>query len=65
LSKFYGIPQRRLAVLAGAIRDVPADLEREVSRFAAQSESFAKLTPEERRTLDEFVTFLREESTGQ
>lgn len=64
LSKFYGIPQRRLAVLAGAVRDVPADLEREVSRFAAQSESFAKLTPEEQRTLDEFVNFLREESTG-
>jgi transcriptional regulator with XRE-family HTH domain len=64
LSKFYGIPQRRLAVLAGAVRNVPAELEQEVSRFAAQSESFAKLTPEEQQILDEFVKFLREESTA-
>jgi transcriptional regulator with XRE-family HTH domain len=62
LSKFYGIPQRRLAVLAGAVRDVPTDLKQEVSRFAAQSESFAKLTIEEQQTLDEFVKFLREEN---
>jgi transcriptional regulator with XRE-family HTH domain len=62
LSKFYGIPQGRLAVLAGAVRTVPAELEQEVSRFAAQSESFAKLTPEEQLTLDEFVKFLREDS---
>ena len=64
LSKFYRIPQRRLAVLAGAVRNVPAELEQEVSRFAAQSESFAKLTPEEQQTLDQFVKFLREESTA-
>jgi len=31
------------------------------SRFAAQSESFSKLEPEEKRILDEFVKFLREE----
>jgi transcriptional regulator with XRE-family HTH domain len=64
LSKFYGIPQRKLAVLAGAVRDVPPDLEQEFSRFAAQSESFGRLTPEEQETLDEFVKFLREENQG-
>jgi transcriptional regulator with XRE-family HTH domain len=62
LSKFYGIPQRRLAVLAGTVRDVPPDLKQEVSRFAAQSEYFCRFTPEEQETLDEFVKFLREEN---
>ena len=64
LSKFYAIPQKRLAVLAGAVKNVPRELEQEVSKFAAKSESFAKLTPEEQQTLDEFVRFLREESTA-
>lgn len=59
LSKFYKISQRKLAVLAGAIKDMPPAIQAEASRFAAQSESFSKLTDEERRTLDEFVKFLR------
>ncbi len=61
LSQFYGIPQRQLAALAGAVSDVPPTLREQASRFAAQSESFAKLSPEERRTLDEFVKFLKSE----
>ena len=61
LSKFYKIPQQRLAVLAGAIKEMPPGMEVEASRFAAQSESFSKLTKEERHTLDEFVKFLRTE----
>lgn len=59
LSKFYDIPQKKLAFLAGAIKDMPPEMEVEASRFAAQSESFSKLTDEERKTLDEFVKFLR------
>lgn len=62
LSKFYGIPPRRLAVLAGAIKDVPQSIKEEASRFAAQSESFSKLTDEEKQMLDRFVAFLREEN---
>lgn len=61
LSKFYGISQRKLAVLAGAIKDIPREVKEQASRFAAQSDSFSKLTHEERRTLDEFVKFLRED----
>ena len=61
LSKFYKIPSSKLAVLAGAIKKMPPEMEVEASRFAAQSESFSKLTDEERRTLDEFVKFLRSE----
>ena len=49
----------KLAVLAGAIREVPNDLREHAARFAAQSDSFAKLTKEEQRLLDEFVGFLR------
>ncbi|MFQ5463788.1 MAG: helix-turn-helix domain-containing protein [Phycisphaerae bacterium] len=60
LGEFYSIPQRRLAALAGAIRD--DTVSEQASRFAAQSESFAKLTREERRVVDEFVKFLRVES---
>ena len=61
LSQFYAIPDRRLAMLAGAIRDVPEDLQEEASYFAAQSDSFAGLTPDERKALDQFVGFLRDE----
>lgn len=59
LSQFYGVPQQKLAELAGAITEVEPALREQASRFAAQSDSFAKLTAEERRTLDEFVKFLK------
>jgi transcriptional regulator with XRE-family HTH domain len=61
LSQFYGIPTRRLAALAGAVRETPDRLVEEASRFAAQSDSFAKLTREERQLLDRFVNFLKRE----
>jgi transcriptional regulator with XRE-family HTH domain len=63
LSKFFKISQRKLAFLAGAIKEMPLEVQAEASRFAAQSESFSKLTDEERRTLDEFVKFLRAEDS--
>ena len=59
LSEFFGVPDRKLAVLAGAIREVPEDLRQHAARFAAQSNSFSKLTKEEQRVLDDFVGFLR------
>lgn len=59
LSKFYDIPQRKLTELAGIVPEVEPTLRQQASRFAAQSDSFAKLTNEERRTLDEFVKFLK------
>ena len=59
LSQFYDIPQRHLAELAGAIVQVPGVVREQASRFAAQSDSFAKLSREEQRTLDEFVKFLK------
>jgi transcriptional regulator with XRE-family HTH domain len=62
LADFYAIPQRRLAELAGAVKTVPEELQQKASCFAAQSESFARLTREEKKVLDEFVKFLREEA---
>ncbi len=59
LSKFYGIPSERLAALAGAFREIPEDIRESATRYAAQSESFAKLTKEERRALDDFVNALK------
>ncbi len=59
LSKFYKIPQRQLGMLAGVIKEVPEGIREEASRFAAKSDSFSKLTNEEKRALDEFVRFLK------
>ncbi|MBN1460001.1 MAG: helix-turn-helix domain-containing protein [Armatimonadetes bacterium] len=61
LSNFYGLPERKLAALAGAFRDVPREVVQYASRFAAQSESFAKLTDEERAALDQFIHVLKSE----
>ena len=59
LSQFFQIPERRFLVLAGAVKEVPESFRGEASRFAAQSESFATLTSEEKKALDEFMKFLR------
>ena len=61
LSKFFEISQHKLGVLAGGIKDLSDPVITEASNFAAKSESFAKLTSEEKRTLDEFIKFLRSE----
>ena len=58
LADFSGIPSERLLALVGAVRPSPEVAEK-ACRYAAQSESSAKLTPEERRILDEFVTALK------
>ena len=59
LSRFYGIPEQRMLVLAGAVKDVPRSISEQASRFAAQSESFANLTAEEKKALDDFMKALQ------
>lgn len=59
LSRFYELPQRKLAELAGAVSGVEPALREQASRFAAQLDSFSTLTAGERRTVDEFVSFLK------
>ncbi len=61
ISEFYKIPQQKIAILVGAIKPNHSSIVEYASKFAAQSESFSKLEPDERRILDEFVKFLREE----
>jgi len=61
LSKFYGIPPARLNILAGATREASKSIQEQAARFAAQSESFVKLTREEKKLLDDFVKFLKTE----
>jgi hypothetical protein len=62
ISEFYGISTRRLAAFVGVIKEMPKDLSEHASRFAAKSESFAKLTDEEKVMLDEFIEVLKTEA---
>lgn len=64
VSAAFEIPQRKLAILAGAVKkESPSSgrVVREASRFAAQSESFASMSRQQKKTLDAFVCFLRTE----
>jgi transcriptional regulator with XRE-family HTH domain len=58
LAQFYDIPERRFAELAGTKR-ASSVIREKAARYAARSESFAKLTPQERRCLEEFVNVLK------
>ncbi|UCH94808.1 MAG: helix-turn-helix domain-containing protein [Candidatus Aminicenantes bacterium] len=62
LSRYFKIPQAKLNFLAGASKEIPPDFQIQASQFAAQSESFSKLTKDEKKLLDDFVRFLRQES---
>jgi transcriptional regulator with XRE-family HTH domain len=59
LSKFYVVPMQQMLRVAGVVRDRDTGFVEHASKFAAQSESFDKLTPEERTALDEFLAYLR------
>ena len=59
LSKFYKVPLQQMLRVAGLVRDQDGGFAKHASKFAAQSESFDKLTREEKKALDEFVAFLR------
>lgn len=60
LANFFGVPRDNLMQVAGLT--IPRDdrLTTEAVRFAARSESVAKLTPEEKSALDAFVAVLSE-----
>ena len=59
LSSFFDVPERGLASLAGAFQGVVDNIMEPACRFAAQSESFSKLSKEEKRALDEFIQVLK------
>jgi transcriptional regulator with XRE-family HTH domain len=58
LANCFKVPEGRLMELAGLaiVRDV--GFAQEAVRFAARSESIAKLTEEERSALEEFITLI-------
>ncbi len=62
LSRFYQGPEGRLAALAGAA-EASEEIRESAARYAAQTDSFAKLSKEEKRILDEFVDFLKADVT--
>lgn len=62
LSNFYNIPLPQMLRVAGLVRDHDGGFAEHASRFAAQSESFDKLTRDEKKALDEFLAFLRTEA---
>ena len=62
LSAHYGIPEHRMLILSGVIAEVPDEFAEEVSRFATEPESFVKLTREEKKALDRFMTVLQNDS---
>ena len=59
LEKSFKLPSRSLVVLSGAV-DVNDNVREEVVRFAASSEDISGLTKEQRKLLNRFVKFLRE-----
>lgn len=59
LSRFYGFSPAKLAALAGTAAQPVDEVREPVQRFAERSESFSKLSEEERRALRELADALR------
>lgn len=58
LAVFFKLPQKRLLQLAGLTQTRDPQLAKEAVRFAARSESTAKLNTSERQALEAFITLL-------
>lgn len=65
LSQFFDVPQQRLAILAGLVKQEDAEVDQAASQFAAKSESFSKLSDEDRHLFDDFVRHLREKTRAE
>jgi transcriptional regulator with XRE-family HTH domain len=62
LAKFYDLPLSVLMQMVGSTKKIDRNIEENVVRFAAESESFEKLTNEEKKTLNQLVKVLRDYS---
>lgn len=60
LAKFYDVPLQALMQMAGSTKKIDKQIEENVVRFAAESESFEKLTDDERKALNTLVKVLRD-----
>lgn len=58
LASFYKIDSGKFLQMSGAFREIDARLDDEVVKFAAESESFDKLTKEEKRLLNRLIKFI-------
>lgn len=56
----FRIEPRRMMKLSGATVTYNKKLQEEAFRFAAKSDDIARLTPDEQRTLSEFVKYINE-----
>lgn len=61
LSGLYNIPSKNFLQIGGALANINRKLDEEVTKFAAESESFDKLTKEEKKLLQKIVKILGEE----
>lgn len=59
ISNFYDIPMSALLQIVGAVR-IDDDLKNGVVKFAAESESFEKLTSEEKVLLNDIVKIIKD-----
>ncbi len=63
LADFYELPLPGLLQLAGAIKEIDRKIEEDVVRFAAESDSFEKLSGEEKHLLNNLVKVIRDFAT--
>ncbi len=59
LSNFYGIPYKNLVQIAGVVRHIDRRLQDDVVRYAANADTFEKLTKEEKRDLNSIIKELQ------
>lgn len=60
IAQYLKLPEKKLMALSGLVRLKDPQFSEVAIRFAARSEPVQKLSPEERKALEEFVMFLNE-----
>jgi transcriptional regulator with XRE-family HTH domain len=60
LATFYKIPAQALLALSPAAARRDPDLDQAAVRFATDSDDISKLSPDERKSLNEFIKYLSE-----
>ena len=65
LAKYYNLPLQGLLQMSGVIRNVDKRLEESVVRFAAESDSFEKLTREEKKLLNSLIKIINEHACNK
>lgn len=58
LATFFGVPEAKLAILAGITKSISPEIEQEGFRFAANAKRMMSLSKEEALILNNFVNFL-------